>query len=233
MKRNAYFIVATFFLATIFLQGCSDNDDNPGAGATMRSYEVTVVNLTHNQPFSPVAAIMHGAAYQGMTLGVSASTALETLAESGDNSGFLADASANAAVSDTASGMGVIASGAQGTMTLTGSERLLSLASMLVNTNDAIAALNGIELGKMALDEIMTVHASVYDTGTEGNSEAASDVPGPAANGEGFNAARNDRDFVSVHPGVVSIDDGLSTSALSEAHRFDNVVAKIIIKRTS
>lgn len=225
--------MATFLLATLMLQGCSDNDDNPSAGATKRSYEITIVNLTHNQPFSPVAAIMHNAGYQGMTLGGAASTALETLAESGDNSTFLTDATSNAAVNDTASGNGPIASGTQGTVTLTGSGTLLSIASMLVNTNDAIAALNSIELGKMAKDEIMTLHARAYDAGTEGNSEAASDVPGPAAGGEGFNPARNDHDFVIVHPGVISMDDGLSTSALTEAHRFDNPVAKIIIKRIS
>lgn len=233
MKKHSTFIMATFLLATLVLQGCSDNDDKPGAGATKRSYEVTVVNLTNNQPFSPVAAIMHGAAYQGMTLGGAASAGLEQLAESGDNSSFLADASSNTAVADTAAGKGVIAPGTEGTVTLSGSGTLLTIASMLVNTNDAIAAINGIELGNMAKDETMTLHARAYDAGTEANSETASDVPGPAAGGEGFNAARNDRDFVIVHPGVISMDDGLSTSALSEAHRFDNPVAKIVIKRIS
>lgn len=233
MKRNSSFILATLLLAMFFLQGCSDSDDNMSAGAEERSYEVTVLNLSHNQPFSPVAAIMHGAAYQGMTLGASANTALEILAESGDNSGFLADAKADPAVSDTTSGTEVIVSGAQGTMSLTGSETLLTIVSMLVNTNDAITVLNGIELGKMLKDETMTLHARAYDTGTEGNSEAASDIPGPAAGGEGFNAARNDRDFISVHPGIVSMDDGLVSSALSESHRFDNAVAKIMIRRIS
>ncbi len=233
MKRNSYFILAIFLLVTFFLQGCSDSDDTISAGAEERSYEITVLNLSHNQPFSPVAAIMHSAAYQGMTLGASANTALEILAESGDNSSFLTDASADPAVSDTTSGTGVIASGAQGTVSLTGSETLLTIASMLVNTNDAITVLNGIELGKMLKDETMTLYARAYDTGTEGNSEAASDIPGPAAGGEGFNAARKDRDFISVHPGIVSMDDGLASSVLSEGHRFDNVVAKIMIKRIS
>lgn len=233
MKTYSRFIMTTFLLASLVLQGCSDSDDNPGAGGTMRSYEVSVVNLTNNQAFSPVAAIMHQAGYRGITLGSAASVALETLAESGDNSTFLADAGGDTTVSDAVSGSGVIAPGTQGMVTLSGSGTQLTIATMLVNTNDAIAALNGIELGNMALDETMTVHARAYDAGTEGNSEAASDVPGPAASGEGFNAARNDRGFVIVHPGVISMDDGLSTSVLTESHRFDNPVAKIVIKRVS
>ncbi len=233
MKKYPTFVMGTLLLATLALQACSDSDDRASAGTTMRSYEVTVVNLTNNQPFSPLAAILHKSTYQGMTLGASASPGLETLAESGDNSPFLADANANTAVSDTASGAGLIASGTQETVMLTGSETRLTLASMLVNTNDAIAALNGIELGNMALNEVMTLHARAYDAGTEDNNEANSDVPGPAADGEGFNATRNDRDFVIVHPGVIGMEDGLSTSVLTEAHRFDNAVAKITIKRTS
>lgn len=232
MNRSLSPIMGTFLLATLFLQGCSDNDHN-GAGAANRSYEVTVVNLTHHQPFSPVAAVMHTAGYQGMILGRQASLGLEDLAESGDNSAFLSEAQANASVSNTAAGNEAITPGAQGTLTLTGSGTLLTITSMLVNTNDAIIAVNELELGKLSKGETMSLSARAYDAGTEGNSETAAEVPGPAAGGEGFNPARNDRNFVVVHPGVISMDDGLSTSALSEAHRFDNPVAKIMIKRIS
>jgi len=232
MKKPHYLIMATFLLATVFLQGCSDDDDN-SAGASNRSFEVTVVNLTNAQPFSPVAAVMHGAGYQGMMLGASASVGLEQLAESGDNSPFLSDADADGAVQNTASGTGVIGPSASGTVTLTGAGTRLSVTSMLVNTNDAVLAVNSLDVSKLSKDEIMTVSARAYDAGTEANSEAAGDVPGPAGGGEGFNAARNDRDFVVVHPGVISMDDGLSSSALTEAHRFDNPVARIIIKRIS
>lgn len=232
MNRSLAPIMNIFLLVTLFLQGCSDNDHN-GAGAANRSYEVTVINLTHHQPFSPVAAVMHNAGYQGMMLGRPASVGLENLAESGDNSTFLSEAQAHASVGNTASGTGVITPGTGGTVTLTGNGTLLTVTSMLVNTNDALVAVNDLELGKLSKGETMVLSARAYDAGTEGNSEAASDVPGPVAGGEGFNAARNDRNFVVVHPGIISMDDGLSTSALSEAHRFDNPVAKIIIKRIS
>jgi len=37
---------------------------------------------------------------------------------------------------------------------------------------------------------------------------------------------------VLVHAGVISVDDGLTTSALNESHRFDNPVVRITITRT-
>ncbi len=232
MKKQAYWMMAALLLTSFFIQGCGE--DNPqSTGASSRSYDITVVNLSSNQPLSPIAAIMHGPGYQGMTLGSPASLGLEQLAESGDHSAFILEAKASGAVSDTVSGTNVITPGAQTTLTLTGDEQLFTLVSMLVNTNDAIAAVNVIHLDQMAKNETMTLFVRAYDAGTEGNSETAGEVPGPAGNGEGFNSARNDRNVVSLHPGVISQDDGLPASALDQSHRFDQPVAKILIKRVS
>ena len=71
---------------------------------------------------------------------------------------------------------------------------------------------------------------STYDAGTEANSESAGTVP--AQGGEGFNAVRDDsKGAVRLHSGVVSADDGLSTSSLKSINRFDNPTAKVVIKR--
>jgi hypothetical protein len=72
----------------------------------------------------------------------------------------------------------------------------------------------------------------VYDAGTEANDEEAANVPDPAAGGEGFNASRNDVDWVRIHPGVISSEDGLTGSALIGSHRFDNPVIKLTLTRT-
>ena len=75
---------------------------------------------------------------------------------------------------------------------------------------------------------------NVYDSGTEADSETAATIPGPATmgQGEGFNVARDDRaDQVTMHPGVVTQDDGLPDSVLDSTHRFDNLVAKVTVKR--
>lgn len=90
----------------------------------------------------------------------------------------------------------------------------------------------GLYIGDLAVGESKTIYAHPYDAGTEENTETASTIPGPAGGGEGFNAQRLDRDFVSAHSGVVTSDDGLATSALDESHRFLAPVAKIVVTRT-
>ena len=203
------------------LQGC-DSDD----GST-HQYTVTITNLTSNQPFSPLTGLVHNNLFKAYSLGSPASSALELLAESGDNSDFINDAS----IAYRASGNGLVTPGGSETITLNGDDDnpQLSLLTMLVNTNDGFAGLKNIDLNQLAKGDTLSLYANVYDAGTEDNSEASDDVPGQS--GEGFNAARNDRNFVSVHPGVVSQDDGLASSSLTSSHRFDNPVAKIVVTR--
>jgi len=109
----------------------------------------------------------------------------------------------------------------------------ISVATMLVNTNDAFSGLDAILVDSMAVGELLRFRSIAYDAGTEADSEQATAIPGPAGGGEGFNAARDDQaDQVSMHSGVVSRDDGFATSDLTEQHRFDNPVAEILIVRT-
>ncbi len=220
-------------MLVLLLQGCIDGGNN---NTSERSFSISVTNLTNSQPLSPVAVVLHRAGYSALTSGMPVSVGLEMLAESGDNTNFIAEADNQAMVSTTAAGSAVIAPGDSATVTLAGDAQdgtLLSLVSMLVNTNDAITTLNGVDLSGLSEDESITLYAIAYDAGTEANTEAMADIPGPAAGGEGFNALRNDRDFVVVHPGVIGNDDGLATSILDNAHRFDNPVARIVITRDS
>ncbi|WOJ94792.1 spondin domain-containing protein [Congregibacter variabilis] len=198
------------------------------------SFEVTVVNLSNAQPLSPIAVLAHGADQRLFTVGQAASQGLEMLAESGDNSELLAEIDARA----TISGEAPLGPGATTTLTLEldsddTNATLLSLASMLVNTNDAITALNGIDVSGLAVGDTLAFSTVAYDSGTEANDEAAGTIPGPADGGEGFNADRNDvADQVTMHGGVVTVDDGLNTSVLNQTHRFDNPVARVMIRRT-
>ncbi|RMH22958.1 MAG: hypothetical protein D6698_00320, partial [Gammaproteobacteria bacterium] len=107
----------------------------------------------------------------------------------------------------------------------------MSVASMLVNTNDGFAAKKEIDISNLAVGESLMVSLNALDAGTEANDELQANIPGPAAGGEGFNAQRNDVDRVYGHAGVISQDDGLATSILGQAHRFDNPVAKLVITR--
>ncbi|NMH66945.1 hypothetical protein HC757_17445 [Shewanella sp. SHSM-M6] len=222
--------------AVLGLGACSDEKPPsqapiPSNAPVPRLYSVTVTNLTANQPLSPMAVIAHSADMSLFRVTEPASVALEKLAEGGDTTGLVA----LFGVSHLARGIEAIPPGMSDTVSLSIPTPLvagLSVATMLVNTNDAFATVNGYDLRSLALGDEVDLYALAYDAGTEANSEARGTMPGPADNGEGFNAARDDVNRVHIHPGVISADDGLGDSVLSASHRFNNPVAKIKIHRS-
>jgi hypothetical protein len=231
-------------LAAVLVTAC-DSDSSPPPTTPpppppppQASFEISVSNLTNAQPISPIAVIAHRAGYAAFSIGIAASAGLEELAEGGDNSALLAEAGADAAVITGTSGGGPIGPAGNETLTinLANADRpglLISVAGMLVNTNDGFTALNGLPVETMAVGDKVSVNAVAYDAGTEADTEAAGSIPGPAAGGEGFNPARDDdADRVAMHAGVISVDDGRTGSGLTEQHRFDNPVARITIERT-
>ncbi len=192
------------------------------------SYDVTVTNLTNGQPVSPPAVVLHseGTLWE---VGAVASVELERIAEQGDSADFLmlGDASAG--------GVGPITPGDSQTISVSINDITdanLTIAAMLGNTNDAFTGINSWSLANLEVGATYTTTRPAYDAGTEANTESATTVPGPAANGEGFSPSRDDTGFISMHPGVVSADDGLSSSALTVEHKFDNPVIRIQITRT-
>ncbi len=236
MKNNRI-IISTLILVVatgIMLAGCGNGSNGSDDDDTELRFRVTITNLTANQPLSPVAIVLHDDGYEPWDDGDSASVGLEQLAEGGDASQFIASADADQDVMDTATGTAPVGPGAIDMFEVTTEDDsgiLLSIATMLVNTNDGFAGINSHNIDNFAVGESQTVYANAMDAGTEGNTEALSDIPGPAAGGEGFNATRDDQDVVTGHPGVVTVDDGLSTSILDESHRWDNPVAKITVMR--
>lgn len=234
-------------LASLYLTGCGGGSSSsapaasttpapitaPAPTPTLASFEVKVTNVTNNQPLSPVAVIVHNAKYSAWTVGSSASSGLELLAEGGSNSGLLASLPATDAAS--ASGTGAIVPGGNETITVTTSasdQTLITIATMLINTNDAFAGADFVDVSGLAIGDSVTINATVYDAGTELNSEANNTMPGPADGGEGFNADRTDiNDIVRSHGGVVTADDGLNTSVLNQSHRFDNPAIVVTITR--
>lgn len=209
----------------------------PPPPPAMASFEVTVTNLTNAQPLSPVAVIAHQADYAVFSIGTAATAGLETLAEGGDNSALIAEATADAMVMATAAAAAAIGPAGSETITIQVLESELpgltiSTSTMLVNTNDAITGINAVAVGSMAAGDSVSLRSIAYDAGTEANTETAAHIPGPAGGGEGFNAARDDlADRVAMHSGVVSQDDGKASSDLTGQHRFDNPVAMVRITR--
>ena len=240
MKLSINKLIFVSLFPLVILSGCNDNDPKPMVveevvvpepEPVVYSYEITVSNLTYAQPLSPVAVILHDEGHF-WNIGESSSVALETLAESGDNSLLLAEAEVLA----SQSGAGVIMPGMSETIevSLTDNQpEYISIATMLVNTNDAFTGINAMVLSNLEMGESISLTTRSYDAGTEKNSELVSTIPGPASSGagEGFNEMRDDLDMVGMHAGVVSVDDGLSTSVLTQAHKFDNPTLHISISR--
>ncbi|MEM9403418.1 MAG: spondin domain-containing protein [Pseudomonadota bacterium] len=232
-------------VTALLLQACDSDDSDPVAMVPPVTppppvnaiFDVTVTNLTNAQPLSPVAVIAHYSDFAVFTVGQPATVGLEELAEAGTNDALLAEADANAEVVQTASGAAPIGPGGSETITFEIVEDalpqlLLSTSTMLVNTNDAISGINGLLIEDMAVGDVVTRRAIVYDAGTEADTEEAIHIPGPAGGGEGFNATRDDEyDRVAMHIGVVGQDDGLPTSSLNNQHRFDNPAVAFRIER--
>lgn len=226
-----YAAIVLFLAAAVALAGCGNHEHTPRTG----TFTVKMTNLSNNQPLSPLSVIVHTNGYRSWTLGSTASNGLEKLAEGGVTSDFLSEASGDPTVVATEAGSGVIAPGGSDTISI--KVKLidglrLSAASMLVNTNDAFTGITDAPIDGIAIGRSFTFYGSVYDAGTEDNTETAATVPGPAGGGEGYNTARQSKDFVAFHGGVVTTDGGLSTSTLNETHRFLSPGAKIEVTRT-
>lgn len=210
----------------LVLMGCSSD------GGSSRTYEISVVNATANQPLGPVALIIKNSGNPVWSIGGDASDPLEDLAESGSPAALVEMYDSIALA--TAAGMNPTGPGAtSATYTLSvGSSNnlLLTMASMLVNTNDAFTGVTDWQIGDLAVDEYKTVFTPIYDAGSEANTETLATIPGPAASGEGV-SEDDDDGIVTRHPGVVSADDGLTTSVLDASHRFDQGAALLKVKR--
>ncbi|MDA0788147.1 MAG: spondin domain-containing protein [Proteobacteria bacterium] len=242
MTNRCWFAIPAVLLALAGCDGVNNppigpapmNDPEPDPPAT-REFQVSVLNLTAGQPLSPIALILHDSSWEMFQLGAPASVAVETLAEGGDNSMLLDEADGDAGVVATTSAGGPLPPGATELLTISAEEDsvdLFSMMTMLVNTNDAITAARNISIASLDVGERIEITTLSYDAGTEANSELAGTIPGPADGGEGFNAARDDiADEVRGHSGVVTSDDGHSDSVLTQAHRWDNPVARVIITR--
>jgi len=235
-NKNLLFSLSSAAVLSLAISGCDSNSDNdpeppPPPPPVVFSFDVQVINLTNNQPLSPVVLIAHQTG-NIWTINQSASVELELMAESGDNSSLTAVSFAMA----SSSGAGPIGPGGSETISLSINNSIastfLSVATMLVNTNDAFTGIDQLDISQFSVGQSQMMNVAAYDAGTEANSEMMGTIPGPADGGEGMNTSRDDVDFVSRHSGVVTSDFGLTASILNESHRFDNPVAKIIITRT-
>jgi len=214
LLKNAVwsFIAFCAFSQPIF---ASDNDDK-----TM--YQVTITNLTPGETFTPILVASHKKAPPLFKLGMPASEELAIVAESGNTDPLLNHLKDTGVAYDAVSTGALLAPGASVTVNVKtkGKFNRVSVVSMLIPTNDAFFAVNGVKVKRYK-----TIMSPAYDAGSEMNDELCANIPGPACGGEAISAADGEG-FVHIHSGIQGVGD------LSAAkYDWRNPVAKITIKR--
>ena len=191
-------------------------------------FEVTITNLTAHQVFTPIMVASHRKGLQLFTLGQPAGVELEILAEAGDTGPLSAALAARPEVLAVTTGGPLPAGQSQTIFVQTrGGFDHVSVAAMLVPTNDAFFAVNGIE-GPEGNQEL-TLFSVAYDAGTEANDELCAHIPGPpgVCTGEAFNPSRAGAEgFVHVHRGIHGVGD--LGAAMWD---WRNPVAKVTVRR--
>lgn len=171
------------------------------------TYEVTVTNITYNQRFTPLLLATHKPEIRFFTLGQPAIAELVTLAEEGNVAPLRALLQASPLVNATAAGSGLLDPGKSISFQIQGNpwRDRLSLAAMLIPTNDAFVSLDAVQLPYPGWPA-QTYTARAYDAGSEVNDELCTSIPGPffaECGGSGGGAKVNGGEgFVHVHRGI-------------------------------
>lgn len=201
------------------------------AQADIQRYEVTVTNLTRGQQFTPILVARHDDSVRLFELGRPASPELATLAEEGNTAPLAAALGALPGTAAVVSGNALTNPGASTTLVIesrAGSFPRLSVAAMLIPTNDAFFAANGVALPTGNDTLVLVVPA--YDSGSERNDETCASIPGPffAECGGSGGGARvgGGEGFVHIHAGMHGV------GSFAPAQRdWRNPVARISVRR--
>ena len=166
---------------------------------------VYVTNITQGQILSPVVVVTHrtGAAPL-FTPGEPASDELAQVAEDAVLQPLVDKLTASGAYLDveviTGAG-GPIMPGETASVQIQSdaSNRLVSLVGMLVSTNDTFVGLSGILRPPFGTQ---SHYAIAYDAGSEANTEACTDIPGPPCGNGGVRVTEGAEGYVYVSPGI-------------------------------
>lgn len=202
-----------------------------GDSASGKYVEVTVTNLTRGQQFTPILVASHKAGVKLFELGSPASPGLQTVAEEGNVAPLTAELLAQSGVLEVTNSGALLEPGASVSIRVnsTGSFNRISVAAMLIPTNDAFFALNGVNVAPDS--RIRSFTSVAYDSGSERNDEACTSIPGPffdECGGPGGGGAPDggEEGYVHVHAGIHGIGD------LDAARRdWRNPVARITVRR--
>lgn len=193
-----------------------------------RIYEVTITNLSRGQTFTPILVASHTDAVRLFEPGQPASPELAILAEAGDTGPLTGLLLSDPAVSDVTDSGAPLGPGQTVTVEVSARHATnISVAAMLVPTNDAFMALNGAR-APLWFRRSETFRVPAYDAGSEPNDESCDSIPGPPAVCTGEAVSDEDGEgYVHIHAGIHGIGD-LAPSA----YDWRNPVASISIMRS-
>lgn len=190
------------------------------------SYQVTITNITNSINFTPILVASHRKDIPLFDLGSAASADLTAIAEGGDTSGLAATLASSHSVIDIQNSGGLLGPGQSVTVTVSAAygARRISIASMMLPTNDGFIALDSAKAPRRGS---VTYFSPGYDGGTEANDELCVNIPGPTCGGTPFSPGVNpgDEGYVHIHRGTQGIGD------LTSEKDWRNPVAKITITR--
>jgi hypothetical protein len=217
-----------------------------GNGPQAHRYRVTLTDLTGGQPFTPPVVATHRGKNLFFRVGAAASKGIQEIAENGNNAPLLGALGDSNRVFDfgEAAGGPLVPPGRPGSamfddvtsVELNAAEgaRRLSLASMLICTNDGFTGVNGLKLPKQ-VGQSVTVQTAGYDAGTEINTEDFADIVPPCQSligvssgepGTGTsNPALAQGGVIAHHPGIQGGSD-----LLPAVHGWTDPVAEITVE---
>lgn len=205
--------------------------------------DVELTNLTQGIYFTPLLLAGHNASTHLFETGMTASPALQAMAEGGAIAGLMSDVQAlGAAIVENPAG-GLLAPASKVTVSdfNTQDNEYLSITAMILPSNDGFVGLDGWKIPTAA--GVYTIYLNAYDAGTEANDEliTGGGAPGvagipanPGANGGSSGSGVTDQeltDKVHIHRGNVGDSDatGGNSDLDSRIHRWLNPVAKLVV----
>lgn len=207
--------------------------------AAVRMYDVTITNLTGGQPLSPGVAATHTKKQSVWRLGQAASEGIRLIAEDGDNSvalssltgqpGF-ADVQAVATPTGCVNCPGPFPAWQTIRISAKADANRLSLAIMLICTNDGFTGLDAVKLPGGFKPE--TFNTAGYDAGTEVNDELSTQIVDPCfvigatSRPPDGNLRTPQSGVITHHPGILGVGDLIPT-----VHGWKDPVARITIQR--
>jgi hypothetical protein len=198
---------------------------------SLADYEVTITNITPGQTFTPQLVVTHPEDVQLFEAGFAASESLEILAEGGDTGPLTQDVANEAYDVQTIGGLLLPGESTSIVVSAQPKRGYLSLAAMMIPTNDSFVALNGVKLPRKGS---MSFEAPAYDAGTEINDQSCANMPGPRCpGGEGYNPETGEG-YIHIGNGFHELGEALEgePEILSpQMYDWRNSVAHITVRR--